>query len=285
MKRSEDFFKAVEGKSNISKQLQEEIVERIYRASKGLTVEPTVTEPTPSPSWLTRNAKYLVLAFSLVVLVFTLTGCADSHETLSIEPVKPKEAVVEPAIVVEPTPQVVAEPSETPKAKVTKPEVKVKSEKVVPTPKTTASTVTKMSNAELAIKYPPAIGTLVPWYSPTPEQAGKAYTNLKPYQTGKTYALYQEENSLLLVYPGVGTTNLDGDTVVWTAIRINKVTSEQIKILENQKTSYGMNIIKVLGCEADSCGGLISGNSMQIENIPSKLEGVLQKWTTISSIR
>ena len=285
MKRSEDFFKAVEEKSNISKQLQEEIVERIYRASKGLTVEPTATEPTPNPSWLARNAKYLVLTFSLVVLVLTLTGCAKTHETLSIEPVKPKEAVVEPAIVVEPTTQVVAEPSVTPKTKVTKPEVKVKSEKVTPTPKATASTVTKMSNAELAIKYPPTIGTLVPWYSPTPEQAGKAYTNLKPYQTGKTYALYQEENSILLVYPGVGTTNLDGDTVVWSAYRINKVNAEEITMDENNKTDYGMPVIDVLVCEGNSCSAIISRNIMHIENIPSRLEGVLQKWTTIRSFR
>ena len=283
MKRSEDFFKAVEEKSNISKQLQEEIVERIYRASKGLTVESTVTEPTPTPSWLARNAKYLVLAFSLVVLVFTLTGCAKSHETLSIEPVKPKEAVVEPAVVVGPTSQVVVEHSVTPKAKVTKPEVKVKSEKVAPTTKATASTSTKMSNAELAIKYPPTIGTLVPWYSPTPEQAGKAYTNLKPYETGKTYALYQEENSLILVYPGVGTTNLEGDTVVWSAIRINRIKAEEITIDENLESSYGMKLLGVMVCEGTSCKPKISREIMHIENIPSKLEGVLQKWATIRS--
>ena len=282
MKRSEDFFKAVEEKSNISKQLQEEIVERIYRASKGLTVEPKVTEPTPTPSWLARNAKYLVLAFSLVVLVFTLTGCAKSHETLSIEPVKPKEAVVEPVIVVEPTPQVVAEPSETPKTKVAKPEVKVKSEKVVPTPKTTASTVTKLSNAELAIKYPPTIGVKVPWYNTTPEQAGKAYTDLKAYEVGENYALYQEESSILFVWPSVGKTDYTGDTVVWSAIRITRVKANEIKINENVKSGYGVSLITVEWCDAEMCGDLYKNLLEKIKNFDPMSQGsMFQTWSQI----
>ena len=282
MKRSEDFFKAVEEKSNISKQLQEEIVERIYRASKGLTVEPTVTEPTPTPSWLARNAKYLVLAFSLVVLVFTLTGCAKSHETLSIEPVKPKEAVVEPAVVVEPTSQVIAEPSVTPKPKVTKPEVKVKSEKVVITPKVTASTVTKMSNAELAIKYPPTIGVKVPWYNPTPDQAGKAYTDLKAYEVGENYALYQEESSILFVWPNVGKTDFLGDTVVWSAIRITDVKASEIRINEKAKSGYGASLINVEWCDAEGCGVLHRNLLHKIKNFDPKIQGSLfQTWSQI----
>lgn len=282
MKRSEDFFKAVEEKSNISKQLQEEIVERIYRASKGLTVEPTVTKPTPTPSWLARNAKYLVLVFSLAVLVFTLTGCAKSHETLSIEPVMPKEAVVEPVIVVEPTLQVIAEPSVTPKAKVTKPEVKVKSEKVAPTPKATASTVTKMSNAELAIKYPPTIGVKVPWYNPTPEQAGKAYTDLKAYEVGENYALYQEESSILFVWPSVGETTFLGDTVVWKAIRITRVKANEIRINENAKSGYGANLINVEWCDTEGCGDLYSNLLHKIKNFDPTIQGsMFQTWSQI----
>jgi hypothetical protein len=125
----------------------------------------------------------------------------------------------------------------------------------------------------------------VPWYFPTPEQAGKAYTNLKPYETGETYALYQEDNSILLVHSGVGTTYLDGDTVVWGAVRINKVTADQIKILENETTNYGMKVLKVLGCEGESCGGLYSVNNMHIGLIPKNLEGVFQEWIPIRSIR
>ena len=238
--------------------------------------------------------KSLLLTASIL---FLTTSCSSGNQQSSSEPTEsPSTEIItsSPTPAASPTTETSPTPDQTPTAS-TQP--KTKGSKSVVTPSATPTPIKskarskpspstkKLTNAELALKYPPTIGTLVPWYFPTPEQAGKAYTNLKPYETGETYALYQEENSLLLVYPGVGTTYLDGDTVVWTAIRINKVTSEQIKILENQKTNYGMNIIKVLGCEADSCGGLISGNSMQIENIPSKLEGVLQEWTPIYSFR
>ena len=187
-----------------------------------------------------------------------------------------------PSAVPEPTPTASTQPKTKESKSVATPSAAPKKSKA---PSTPSPSTKKLTNAELALKYPPTIGSKVPWYFPTPEQAGKAYTNLKPYETGETYALYQEDNSLLLVHSGVGTTYLDGDTVVWGAVRINKVTAYQIKILENETTNYGMKVLKVLGCEGESCGGLYSVNNMHIGLIPKNLEGVFQEWTPIRSIR
>jgi len=247
-----------------------------------------------------------MLGKSLLVIasiLFLTTSCSSGNEQVSSEPTvtPPTEIVTSsptpdptPTPAVSPTTEPSREPDPTPTTS-TQPKA-IESKKAVtpsaaPTPKKSKATskpspsTKKLTNAELALKYPPTIGSKVPWYFPTPEQAGKAYTNLKPYETGETYALYQEDNSLLLVHSGVGTTYLDGDTVVWGAVRINKVTAGQIKILENETTNYGMKVLKVLGCEGESCGGLYSVNNMHIGLIPKNLEGVFQEWTPIRSIR
>jgi hypothetical protein len=239
----------------------------------------------------------------IVSILFLATSCSSGNEQVSGKPTvtPPTEIVTSsptpdttPTPAVSPSTEPSREPDPTPTTS-TQPRTKESKSVVTPsaTPTPTKSkapskpspSTKKLTNAELALKYPPTIGTLVPWYFPTPEQAGKAYTNLKPYETGKTYALYQEENSLLLVYPGVGTTYLDGDTVVWGAYRINKVKSYEITMDENSKTDYGMEVIDVLVCEDGSCSAIISRNIMHIELIPKNLPGVYQKWTPIKTFR
>jgi hypothetical protein len=244
--------------------------------------------------------KSLLLTASIL---FLITSCSSGNEQASSEPtVSPPAEIVTSSPTPNPTPtpavSPTTEPSPTPDptpTTSTQPKTKESKKAVTPsaaptpkkskTPSKPSPSTKKLTNAELALKYPPTIGTLVPWYFPTPEQAGKAYTDLKPYETGKTYALYQEENSLLLVYPGVGTTYLDGDTVVWGAIRINRIKAEEITIDENMVTSYGMQFIGVLVCEGASCAAKISRNNMHIELIPKNLPGVFQKWTPIYSFR
>jgi len=218
-----------------------------------------------------------------------IAGCSKGNEQASSEPTASPPAQI---ISSSPTPAPTPTADPTPTAS-TQPKTKESKSDVTPsaTPKQSKApskpspSTKELTNAELALKYPPTIGALVPWYFPTPEQAGKAYTNLRPYETGKTYALYQEDNSLLLVYPGVGTTYLDGDTVVWGAYRINKVKSYEITMDENSKTDYGMEVIDVLVCEGGSCSPIISRNIMHIELIPKNLPGVFQEWTPIKTFR
>ena len=231
------------------------------------------------------------------------TSCSSGNEQASSEPtVSPPAEIVTSSPTPDPTPtpavSPTTEPSPTPDptpTTSTQPKTKESKKAVtpsaVPTPKKSKApskpspSTKKLTNAELALKYPPTIGTLVPWYFPTPEQAGKAYTDLKPYETGETYALYQEDNSLLLVFANVGTTYLDGDTVVWSAIRINRINADEITIDEDLETSYGMDYIVVIVCEGTSCKPIISRNNMHIGLIPKNLPGVYQKWTPIYSFR
>jgi hypothetical protein len=231
------------------------------------------------------------------------TSCSSGNEQASSEPtVSPPAEIVTSSPTPDPTPtpavSPTTEPSPTPDptpTTSTQPKTKESKKAVtpsaVPTPKKSKApskpspSTKKLTNAELALKYPPTIGTLVPWYFPTPEQAGKAYTDLKPYETGETYALYQEDNSLLLVFANVGTTYLDGDTVVWSAIRINRINADEITIDEDLETSYGMDYIRVIVCEGTSCKPIISRNNMHIGLIPKNLPGVYQKWTPIYSFR
>jgi hypothetical protein len=247
-----------------------------------------------------------MLGKSLLVIasiLFLATSCSNGNEKVSGKPtVTPPTEIITSSPTPDPTPTPAVSPTtepsptpdpipKTPTQPKTKESKSVATPSAAPTPKKSKApskpspSTKKLTNAELALKYPPTIGTLVPWYFPTPEQAGKAYTDLKPYETGKTYALYQEDNSLLLVYPGVGTTYLDGDTVVWGAYRINKVKSYEITMDENSKTDYGMEVIDVLVCEGGSCSPIISRNIMHIELIPKNLPGVFQKWTPIKTFR
>jgi len=183
------------------------------------------------------------------------------------------------------------EPDPTPTAS-TQPKTKesksVVTPSAVPTPKKSKVTskpspsTKKLSDAELAIKYPPTIGVKVPWYNPTPEQAGKAYTDLKAYEVGENYALYQEESSILFVWPSVGKTDYTGDTVVWSAIRITRVMANEIRINENVKSGYGVSLITVVWCDAEMCGDLYKNLLEKIKTFdPTSQGSMFQTWSQI----
>jgi hypothetical protein len=122
----------------------------------------------------------------------------------------------------------------------------------------------------------------VPWYNPTPEQAGKAYTDLKAYEVGENYALYQEESSILFVWPSVGKTDYTGDTVVWSAIRITRVMANEIKINENVKSGYGVSLIAVEWCDAEMCGYLYRNLLEKIKTFDPMSQGsMFQTWSQI----
>lgn len=69
-----------------------------------------------------------------------------------------------------------------------------------PSAKKSATKIAKPSDAELREKYPPVIGSTVPWYEPTVETVAKAYTSAKPMAWGNNYALVLDGNTLTLVY-------------------------------------------------------------------------------------
>jgi len=183
------------------------------------------------------------------------------------------------------------EPDPTPTAS-TQPKTKesksVVTPSAVPTPKKSKVTskpspsTKKLSDAELAIKYPPTIGVKVPWYNPTPEQAGKAYTDLKAYEVGENYALYQEESSILFVWPSVGETDFLGDTVVWSAIRITRAKANEIRINENAKSGYGADSIDVEGCDDEGCSPVYRKILHKIKNFSPTIQGsMFQTWSPI----
>jgi hypothetical protein len=248
-------------------------------------------------SFLTTRSK---LGKSLLITTTTLlfiAGCSSESKKASSEPTASPPAQI---ISSSPTPDSTPTPESTPTADptpTTSTQPKTKESKSVITPSATPTPIKskapskpspstkELTNAELALKYPPTIGTLVPWYFPTPEQAGKAYTNLKPYETGETYALYQEEGSIIWVYASSGSTKLDGDTVVWGAFRIFRINASEIRVKENQTSSYGMNQIKLLGCDSEGCSPVLTMESIPIRGIPSNLDGVWQSWSPIIIIR
>ena len=229
-------------------------------------------------------------------ILFLTTSCSSGNEQASGKPtVTPPTEIVTSSPTPDPTPTPAVSPTpDSTRTASTQPRTKesksVVTPSAVPTPKKSKApskpspSTKKLTNAELALKYPPTIGTLVPWYFPTPEQAGKAYTNLKPYETGESYALYQEDGSILWVYASPGDTKLDGDTVVWGAFRISRVNASEIRIKENQISSYGMNQIKLLGCDSEGCSPVITMESMSIRGIPVNLDGVWQSWSPIIKI-
>ena len=122
----------------------------------------------------------------------------------------------------------------------------------------------------------------MPWYSPTPEQAGKAYTDLKAYEVGENYALYQEENSILFVWPSVGETDFLGDTVVWSAIRITRAKANEIRINENAKSAYGASSINVEGCDSEGCSPVYRNLLFKLNSIDPKIvDYIFQTWSQI----
>ena len=248
-------------------------------------------------SFLGTQSIFRKSLFATVCILFLTTSCSSGNEKVSSEPtVSPSTAIITssptpdptPTPAVSPTTEPSREPDPTPTTS-SQPKAIESKKAVTPsaTPKKSKATskpspsTKKLTNAELALKYPPTIGTLVPWYSPTPEQAGKAYTNLKPYETGSTYALYQEEGSILWIYASRGDTNRYGDTVVWSAFRILGVNASEIGIAENQKSSIGENRIVLLTCDSDRCASVVAFESTQIGRIPVDMTDIWQSWSSI----
>ncbi len=233
-------------------------------------------------------------------ILFLTTSCSSGNEKVSSEPtVSPSTAIITssptpdptPTPAVSPTTEPSREPDPTPTTSSQPKAIESKSvatPSAAPTPKKSKApskpspSTKKLTNAELALKYPPTIGSKVPWYNPTPEQAGKAYTDLKAYEVGENYALYQEESTILFVWPSVGKTNFLGDTVVWSAIRITRVKANEIRINENAKSLYGAALINVEWCDAEGCGDLYRNLLHKIKNFDPMIQGsMLQTWSQI----
>ena len=235
-----------------------------------------------------------------VCILFLTTSCSSGNEKVSSEPtVSPPTEIITssptpdptPTPAVSPTTAPSAEPEPTPTAS-TQPKTKesksVATPSATPTPKKSKATskpspsTKKLTNAELLLKYPPTIGSKVPWYSLTPEQAGKAYTDLKAYEVGENYALYQEESTILFVWPSVGETTFLGDTVVWSAIRITRAKANEIRINENAKSAYGASSINVEGCDSEGCSPVYRNLLHKIKNFDPMIQGsMLQTWSPI----
>ena len=233
-------------------------------------------------------------------ILFLATSCSSGNEQASSKPtVTPPTEIVTRSPTPDPTPTpaatLITEPSPTPDStRTASKQPKTKESKSVVTPSAApkkskapskpSPSTKKLTNAELALKYPPTIGTLVPWYFPTPEQAGKAYTNLKPYETGSTYALYQEEGSILWIYASRGDTNRYGDTVVWSAFRFLGVNASEIVIAENEKSSLGENRIILFACDGDRCVSKMAMESTPIGRIPVGMTGIWQSWGSVITL-
>jgi len=236
--------------------------------------------------------KSLVVSASILLLT---TSCSSENEKASSEPtVSPPTEIVTSSPTPDPTPapavSSTTEPSPTPTAS-TQPKTKesksVITPSAAPTPKKSKATskpspsTKKLTTAELLLKYPPTIGALVPWYKLTPEQAGKAYTDLKAYEVGENYALYQEEGTILFVYPTYTTTNYIADTFYWHAVRLTKLKASDIEIWDNYEgmfAGYKTRYIYLMVCVAEGCANKISGLLPSINLDP---DSMLQTWGTI----
>ena len=230
-----------------------------------------------------------------VCILFVATSCSSGNEKASSEPtVSPPTEIVTSSPTPDPTPtpavSPTTEPSSTPTTS-TQPKTKesksVVTPSATPTPKKSKATskpspsTKKLTTAELLLKYPPTIGALVPWYNLTPEQAGKAYTNLKPYEVGENYALYQEEGTILFVYPTYTRTNYPADTWYWHAVRLTQLKASDIEIWDNHIgmfAGYKTRSIYLMVCDVEGCANKISGLLPIITLDP---DSMLQTWGTI----
>ena len=248
-------------------------------------------------SFLTTRSilgKSLLLTASIL---FLTTSCSSGNEKASSKPtVTPPTEVFTSSPTPDPTPTpaatLITEPSPTPDpTPTTSTQPKTKESKSVVTPSATpkkskapskpSPSTKKLTTAELLLKYPPTIGALVPWYKLTPEQAGKAYTNLKPYEVGENYALYQEEGTILFVYPTYTRTNYIADTFYWHADRLTKLKASDIEIWDNYEgmlAGYKTRYIYLMVCVAEGCANKISGLLPSINLDP---DSMLQTWGPI----
>jgi len=203
--------------------------------------------------------KSLLLTASIL---FLTTSCSSGNQQSSSEPTEsPSTEIItsSPTPAASPTTETSPTPDQTPTAS-TQPKTKgsksVVTPSATPTPmKSKAPTPKKVKDsneltpAQMLVKYPPTIGATVPWYRITPEQAGKAYTDVKPYEVGLTYALYQIGNDLLYIHP-----RWNGRTVTWDSVLNLNVNRKFIKVTELFKDNVGELEIAMEYCDEEGCG-------------------------------
>jgi hypothetical protein len=125
----------------------------------------------------------------------------------------------------------------------------------------------------MLVKYPPTIGVVTPWYKITPEQAGKAYTDVKPYEVGLTYALYQIGNDMLYIHP-----RWNGRTVTWDSVLSHNVDVKAIKVTELFKDNVGELLIAMEWCDSDGCGLISLRNDIDLPKLAQLDPTLKQTW-------
>lgn len=231
--------------------------------------------------------KSLLLTVSILLLT---TSCSSGNEQASSEPtVSPPAEILTssptpdltPTPAVSPTTEPSLEPDPTPTAS-TQPKTKESKSVVTPsaTPKQSKAPTPKkvkdsneLTPAQMLVKYPPTIGATVPWYRITPEQAGKAYTDVKPYEVGLTYALYQIGNDMLYIHP-----RWNGRTLTWDSVLYLDVDVKAIKVTELFEDNVGELLIAMQWCDSDGCGLISLKNDANLPKLAQLDPTLKQTW-------
>ncbi|TSA21929.1 MAG: hypothetical protein D4R69_02050 [Actinomycetales bacterium] len=215
------------------------------------------------------------------------TSCSSGNEKASSEPtVSPPTEIVTSSPTPDPTPtpavSPTTEPSSTPTTS-TQPKTKesksVVTPSATPTPKKSKATskpspsTNELTPAQMLVKYPPTIGVVTPWYKITPEQAGKAYTDVKPYEVGLTYALYQIGNDMLYIHP-----RWNGSTVTWDSVLNHNVDVKAIKVTELFKNNLGGLLIAMEWCDIDGCGVVSLRTDVDLSKLAQLDPNLKQTW-------
>jgi hypothetical protein len=226
----------------------------------------------------------------IVSILFLATSCSSGNEQASSEPtVSPSAEIVTSSPTPDPTPtpavSPTTEPSTTPdptQTASTQPTTKESKSVVTPsaTPKQSKAPTPKkvkdsneLTPAQMLVKYPPTIGATVPWYRITPEQAGKAYTDVKPYEVGLTYALYQIGNDLLYIHP-----RWNGRVVTWDSVLTLNVDRKVIKVTELFKNNVGELLIAMEWCEEDGCTVMSLRTDVDLPKLAQLDPNLKQTW-------
>ena len=241
-------------------------------------------------SFLTTRSMLGKSLLITVCILFLTTSCSSGNEQASSKPtVTPPTEIVASSPTPDPTPTpaatLITEPSPTPdstRAASTQPKTKESKSVVTPsaTPKKSKAPTPKkvkdsneLTPAQMLVKYPPTIGATVPWYRITPEQAGKAYTDVKPYEVGLTYALYQIGNDTLYIHP-----RWNGRTVTWDSVLNLNVDVKAIKVTELFKDNVGELLIAMEWCDSDGCGLVSLRNDVDLPKLAQLDPTLKQTW-------
>ena len=233
-KAAQDFLKALEERSELSKRLERKTINRIYNS---LTTRRPIRVQSDLPlkakiealSKLQRreSRKKWRIAFILLATVFlivALSGCSSSIKVADAQRSAPSSKVEITKIEstkVENLPTSVDQASS--KSVTESTDSRSTSKKVSKTPKKSKKALTKKviektpsgnsqeakaptstevipSEDQLRASNPPAIGAVVPWYNPTAESVAKAYTSAKPIAFGNNYALIVDGDTRFLIF-------------------------------------------------------------------------------------